>query len=297
MAKGFRQMLADRQVKVNSLVCVGLDPLSDKVPECVRGGDIGRSILRHMIGVIDATAPYACMYKPQRACYEAIAGSFGEDVLREIIIYIHSNYPDIPVFLDCKRGDIGRTQKQYGIAHFDLDRADGINFNPYMGRDCIEALAAWGRQGKALVGLCYTSNPDAREIQDIRLDDESLLWEYIAEKTIGWAEDLGVLADAGLVMAAAHETKKGSGEITSRHLSVGREIVGDTMWFLIPGIGTQGGEITETVQTAFCGPGSIAINSSSGIIFASQGEDYAASAANEAMKLRDQIRAAGGDCQ
>jgi orotidine-5'-phosphate decarboxylase len=232
------------------------------------------------------------MYKPQRAHYESIRG--GVDALRQLIYYIHSYYPGIPVFLDCKRGDIGRTQERYGIAQLELDSADGMNFSPYMGSDCLTSLAKAAGSEKALVGLCYTSNPAAREVQDIMLANGMRYWEFIAERTLSWANLAGVLENAGLVMAAAYEFPKGSGEVYSEHLTRCREIVGDQLWFLIPGIGTQGGFVEETVRSAYSGWGSIAINSSSGITFASDGDDFAEAAACKAEELRDQIRVAMG---
>ena len=117
----------------------------------------------------------------------------------------------------------------------------------------------------------------------------------MAETILKWAKELGVVADAGLVMAAAYKDPRDPKKIFSFHLSQVRKIVGDQLWFLIPGIGTQGGFVKETVHASFTGPGSIAINSSSGIIFASDGDDYAESAAAKAAELRDQIRAAGGN--
>jgi len=100
-----------------------------------------------------------------------------------------------------------------------------------------------------------------------------------------WAKELGIVADAGLVMASAYENPKGSGNIYSEHLVRCRQLVGDKLWFLIPGIGTQGGFVEETVRASYKGPGSIAINSSSGIIFA---EDPAGAA----RSLRDSINSA-----
>jgi len=203
--------------------------------------------------------------------------------------YIHHKYPDIPVFLDCKRGDIGRTQQRYKIAHFEIDGVDGMNFSPYMGKDCMEYLVDKEHLGRAIVGLCYTSNPSAREVQDIMTEQEWPYWLFMARRILEWAEGLGIVENAGLVMAAAHEYPKGSGKIFSEHLSRARVVVGNRLWFLIPGIGTQGGFIEETVRAAYMGPGSIAINSSSGITFASQGDDFAAAAAQKAKELRDQI--------
>lgn len=239
-----------------------------------------------MRDIINATAPYASMFKPQKAHYEALKD--GHNILQFLVDYIHHMYPDIPVFLDCKRGDIGRTQEQYRIAHFEIDGADGMNFSPYMGKDCMEYLIDREHLGRAIVGLCYTSNSSAREVQDVITGQEPY-WLFMAHCILEWAEDLGIIENAGLVMAAAHEYPKGSGKIFSEHLKTCRGIVGDKLWFLIPGIGTQGGFIKETIRAAYTGPGSIAINSSSGITFASQGDDFAEAAGQKAKELRDQI--------
>jgi len=289
---GFREKLEARQRKSNSLLCVGLDPLPEKLPNYIKGG-FGvewKEIVLWMTDIVEATAPYTSMFKPQKAHYEAIKN--GSQILQRIVWYIHKFYPDIPIFLDCKRGDIGRTQQRYRIAHFEIDGVDGINFNPYMGKDCMEHLFNKSNPGRAIVGLCYTSNPSARETQDVVLNDGRFYWEFIAETIQKWAFDIGINENAGLVMAAAYEKSKGSGKIFSQHLSRVREIVDDKLWFLIPGIGTQGGFVEETVKAAYTGPGSIAINSSSGIIFASSGDDYAEAAAEKAKELRDQIREA-----
>ena len=295
MIQGFRQRLDKRQREVNSLVCVGLDPVLEKMPGCIRITNSG-DIIGWARDIIDATAPFALMYKPNIAFYEAM--SRGIEVLSSIIDYIHKEYPSIPVFLDSKRGDIGNTQKRYREAIFGILKADGMNFSPYMGKDCMEALVDLKRYpGKAIVGLCYTSNLAAREVQDIRLPNGSFYWEFIAKIILEWAKELGVVENAGLVMAAAHKDLQNSELINSRHLTIAREIVGSDLWFLIPGIGTQGGFVAETVRAAYVGPGSIAINSSSGIIFASSGEDYAQAAADKAKALRDQIRVAGGNAE
>lgn len=291
--QGFREMLALRQSKVDSLVCVGLDPLPEKLPQCLNCSESGLvgCVVTWMKKIVDATAEYASMYKPQRAHWEAIPN--GESALRQVIKHIKEKHPDIPVFLDCKRGDIDRTQERYRIAHFEIDGADGINFSPYMGKSCMAGLVDKEHLGRALVGLCYTSNPSARYVQDLILARHSRpLWEEIARLTLKWAMELGVVENAGLVMAAAYESLKGSGNVYSQHLRRCREIVGDRLWFLIPGIGAQGGFIEETVCAAYADPGSIAINSSSDIIFASSGDDFAEAAGKKARQLRDAIREA-----
>jgi len=285
---GFRKALANRQWKATTLVCVGLDPLIEKLPACMTGRGMveANDVEEWMVEIVDTTAPFACMFKPQIAHWEAIPD--GVVALKSVISHIHNNY-DIPVFLDCKRGDIARTQQQYRKACLDELGADGMNFSPYMGKDCMAALVDKEKPGRALVGLCYTSNPDAREVQDAVLADGRQYWEFIADRTLSWAKALGVVQDAGLVMAAAYEQTKGSGKIHSKHLRLCRQIVNDDLWFLIPGVGAQKGFVAETVSAAYAGPGSIAINSSSEINFASSGEDFAEAAGKKAMELRDTI--------
>lgn len=303
---GFRAKLTKRQGKINSLVCTGLDPLSERIPECVRKSctTVESATLLWMKEIIDATSEYTSMYKIQRAHYEALQD--GRRVLQNIVDYIHFKYSDIPVFLDCKRGDIGRTQVCYRIAQLDIDGADGMNYSPWMGSDCFESLIDECNPNKAIVGLCRTSNPSAWEIQDVKLADGRRLWELVAEKILGWAKKYsgsigGVTVNAGLVIGAAHcaEHLKYCSHWTSEeipttlnyseHLSKVRKIVGNKLWFLIPGIGKQGGAIEETIKTSYVGFGSIAINSSSGIIFASSKTDFASAAANEARVLRAEI--------
>lgn len=290
----FRERLAARQRKINSLVCVGLDPLMDKMPKILKTLP-GKKYQLYiwMKNIIDATAPYTSMYKLQRAHWESIPD--GETVMRDIIKYIKKMYPDILIFLDVKRGDIGRTQARYRIAHFELDGADAINFAPYMGEDCMEHLVDPNHLYRGIVGLCYTSNPKARNTQDKRLESGYLYWEFIALEIMGWAEKYNVGKNAGLVMAAAHQGYHPD-EIHYAHLSRCRELVGNKLWFLIPGIGTQKGFVLETVKHSYVGPGSIAINSSSAIIFASDELDYNEAAGEAAKRLKEEINAALKQC-
>jgi orotidine-5'-phosphate decarboxylase len=118
----------------------------------------------------------------------------------------------------------------------------------------------------------------------------------MVDRLCAWSTELGVIKSAGVVMGAAHKDQNDSSKIFSWHLSRARAIVGNDMWFLIPGIGTQGGFVEETIRASFGGPGTIAINSSSGITNASSGADFAEAAGREAEKLAYQIRTAGGNC-
>lgn len=284
----FREKLKIRQEKIKSLLCVGLDPLPEKLPaHLVTPGPynshLATDIAFWMMRIVDATAPYTSMYKLQRAYWEAFPG--GADALRMVITYIERTYPDIPVFTDAKRGDIDRTQSCYRIAQFDIDGTEGMNFSPYMGKDCMQFLVDEENKGRGIVGLCYTSNLAAREVQDQVLADGTPYWEFMAKTILRWSEELGITENSGLVMAAAYEFPKKSGNIFFKHLTRIREIVGEKLWLLIPGVGTQGGYVYQTVKAAFAGYGSMAINSSSGIIFASHGEDFAEAAAEQARLL------------
>ncbi|MFH1667895.1 MAG: orotidine-5'-phosphate decarboxylase [Candidatus Komeilibacteria bacterium] len=293
--KPFRQMLAERQIKTSSLLCVGLDPLMEKMPVVIREVDIRTIIEQQMLFnwmtcVVDAVAPYTCMFKTNHAHWEAIVN--GVHAMTEVIAYIHRKYPDIPVVMDCKRGDIGRTQERYGVAHFDHEGADGMNFTPYMGEDTVSSLAKWGQAGRALVGVCYTSNLTAREMQDIPIGEQGIQsWDWYMQAMYRWFQKSDVLENAGLVMAAAHK-KADSNDIQSDHLKLARLRFGGDLWYLIPGVGTQGGFIEQTVEAAFSGIGSIAINCSSSILFASSGDDFAEAAALEAKKMRELMKAA-----
>lgn len=293
--RSFRKMLEARQERIGSLLCVGLDPLPEKLPACMKRGracDLWQQIAEWMMEIVDATAPFASCYKLQRAHWEAIP--FGERGMRGVIAHIKEDYSTIPIILDCKRGDINRTQERYREAHFELDGVDAVNFSPYMGKSCMAGLVDPHHFGRGLIGLCYTSNPDAREVQDLLLDEGLVggrkirLWEKIAMLTLEWAKDLGVVENAGLVMAAAYEQQPmGSGRIYVDHLKRARELVGDELWFLIPGIGRQGGCLAETIRCSYSGPGTIAFNSSSDIIFASNGDNFAEVAGLKAEEERN----------
>ncbi len=293
----FRQLLTARQEAVDSLVCVGLDPNAEKMPACVRSAEdtAADAAQQWMMDIVDTTAPFACMFKPQLAHWEAIEG--GVDTLREIIDYIHDKHPDIPVLVDCKRGDIDRTQARYRQAVFDLLGGDAMNYNGYMGKSTLASLVDPKQPGRGLVGLGRTSNAEAWEIQDAPMADGRPLWQFMLERQLAWSSELGVLANAGIVMGAAHKDPADENKPYAQHLMTAREMVWSQMWFLIPGIGAQGGFVEATVKASFTGPGTIAINSSSKITEASSGKDYAEAAGRAAKELRDEIRAAGGSCR
>jgi orotidine-5'-phosphate decarboxylase len=268
-----------------------LDPLESKIPACIPGKDNCGRMKTWLTDIVDATAPYTSMYKPQWAFYESLP--YGREVLQHVVNHIHSVHPEIPAFLDCKVNDILDTEKRYAESHFGLDKVDGINFNPYMGKETMSALAEFDVNfEKALVGVCFTSNISARVTQRVKLLDGRMYYEFIAQCVDTWAQELHS-PSAGLVMASAFDE---GGIVSFDHLVNGRKIVEDRLWFLIPGIGKQLGIVFETVKYGYAGPGTMAINSSSGINFASSGEDYARAAAKKTQELRDQINDAMDQC-
>ena len=285
----FREQLTKCQIKTNSLVCVGLDPLVDKIPHCLERflWNIASAVAKWMMRIVDATAPFASVYKLQHAHWEAIPG--GVDALVRVIAYIHGRYPHVLVFTDCKRGDIGRTQERYRIAHFDMEGADGMNVNQYMGESTVRSLVDEKHRERAIVGLGRTSNPEAWRIQDAELKDGRKVWELFVEEFMYYAKRCGVLDNAGIVMGAAYRDLDNPAIIHAEHLVRATEITGNKLWKLIPGMGTQGGCVKETVQAAYQGPGTIVPASSSDVIFASREDNYTQASGGKAETLRDLI--------
>jgi orotidine-5'-phosphate decarboxylase len=303
---GFRELLKQRQISLDSLVCVGLDPVMEKMPEIIRKeyGYTWQGVEKWMSLIVSATAEHASLFKPNHAHYEAFEG--GQRALIGINEAIHGIGNDCQSFLDCKRGDIDRTQERYRFAHFEIENVDGMNFNPYMGIECMVRLIDRANPGRSIVGLGRTSNPSAWMMQDVPIYDGRRYWEYAVSKIKEWALEFGIADNAGVVMGAAHTYEKLAAcpfhtvdpddykKVYDWHLLRAREIVGDLLWLLIPGIGKQENDVAATVKASFCGPGSVAINSSSAIIFASSRSDFAEASAKKAAELVKQIRDSGG---
>ena len=252
----------------NSLVCVGLDSDLERIPEHLRKKDT--PLLEFNKAIIESTADLVCAYKPQIAYYSA---SGSEKELEMTIEYIHKNHPEKPVILDAKRGDIGATAEMYAKEAFDRYKADALTVNPYMGLDTLEPFLE--RKEKGVIVLCRTSNPGARDIQDLELNGKTL-YEYIAHTAASkWNYNGNVL----LVIGATYPDE----------LREIRSIVGD-MPFLVPGIGAQGGDVQKAVTSGKNSKGTgMIINSSRGIIYASTGSDFAEAARSAAKRLRDEI--------
>jgi uridine monophosphate synthetase len=221
----FFDSLSSESRRIDSLLCVGLDPSRD-IPDS--------ELLPRMKGLIEATAEFACAFKPNSAFFEA-RGDSGWQVLAEVIRHAHA--AGKLVILDAKRGDISSTAEAYAAAAFDRLGADAMTVNPLLGRDSIQAFA---RPGAGLFVLCHTSNPGARDLQEQEVDGRPL-FELLAEKARQWS----VGGNIGLVVGATYP----------QHLARVRAIC-PKMWILLPGIGAQGGELGGSLAAGLDDEGS-----------------------------------------
>jgi orotidine-5'-phosphate decarboxylase len=268
----FLTRLAACWARSDSLVCVGLDPEIERFPRLV--ADHASPIFQFNKAIIDATADLVCAYKPQFAHYAAYEA---EDQLERTIEYIHRAYPGIPVILDSKRGDIGNTAERYAIEAFERYGADAVTVNPYLGGDSLEPFLR--REDRGVVVLCRTSNPGARDLQDLAVGEGGRrLYHVVAQ------------------MAATRWNGRGNcllvvGATYPQELAEIRQIVGE-MPLLVPGVGAQGGDVAQVVRNGQTAAGTgLLVSSSRGILYASSGEDFASAARAAALSLRDQINA------
>jgi orotidine-5'-phosphate decarboxylase len=263
--KLFREMR-----KSNSLLCIGLDTDEHKIPDCLRGRRYPQFVFNKAI--IDVTHDLVCAYKPNSAFYEA-RGDQGITELKMTCDYLYKKYPDVVIILDAKRADIGNTNNGYVAFAFDYLGVDAITLHPYLGREAVQPFL--DRKEKGSLILCRTSNPGAGEFQDLSVGSTPL-YQILAKNIV---EKWNINKNCALVVGATYPEE----------LKIVRRIVKD-MPLLIPGIGTQGGDIKKTVSAGIDSHGSGAIiNASRSVIFASSETDFAQKARQEAQKLRDEI--------
>jgi len=252
--------------KNNSLVCVGLDSDVLKLPA-------GVDQLAFNKAIVDATHDLVCAYKPNTAFYEAL-GTEGIQNLKDTCDYIRSVAPDVLILLDAKRADIGNTNAGYVQFAYDYLGADAITLHPYLGREALEPFLK--RADKGAIILCRTSNPGSAEFQDRPVDGHKL-YEHVAKMV---ANDWNGQQNCMLVVGATYP------EEAARV----RALVGNDMWFLVPGIGAQGGDLESYMAAAQSSQGDgLIISSSRDIIFASSDADFAEAARAKTETLRSEI--------
>ncbi len=259
----FSERLNQAQTAADSLVCVGLDPDLDKLPADLR--DDPQPLFAFSRRVVDATWDIAAAYKPQIAFYSALGK---EAELAASIRHIRERAPAALVILDAKRGDVAHTALAYAREAFDRYGADAVTVNPYMGEDSVRPFLA--RPDRGAILLCRTSNPGARDFQDLLVDGQPL-YRRIAERAAAqWNE----LQNLMLVVGATYP-----GEMAELRRAHPR------LWFLVPGIGAQAGDLDATLDAGLNSEGTgLLISSSRAIIYAGGGESAAIRGAAQALR-------------
>ncbi len=294
----FVEALRRRWEATGSLVCVGLDPELERIPASanvtrvsmpavagpVHGPDtsIERRLLAFTQAIVRETADLVCAFKPNSAFFEQY-GAAGIRALKWLIAYIHGRYPDIPVILDAKRGDIGSTSAAYARYVYDYLDADAVTLHPYLGRDALAPFLERAARG-ALI-LCRTSNPGGGEFQDLRVaadggESEPLYQRVARSVTSEW----NTRGNCALVVGATYPDE----------LRIVRGIVGD-MPILVPGVGAQGGDVESVVRAGRDSRGQgLIISLSRSVLYASSGPDFAEAGRREVERMVKAIERARG---
>ncbi|HEY4496362.1 MAG TPA: orotidine-5'-phosphate decarboxylase [Candidatus Paceibacterota bacterium] len=299
--RNFRQLL-EAQWSQGNFVCVGLDSDFEKIPEAAKrlteghgilGASVGGHLLTFNRAIVEATKDLVCAYKFNWAFY-------GQDMwwsLRETIVYIRKVAPAIPIILDAKYGDTTNSNVKCVEDAFDFLQADAITIHPYLGADALQPFL--DQKDKGIFVLCRTSNPGAGEFQNLNVHVTAEEVDYMHNiqappYSAGMSGCCTSMSNHLAYRVSKHWNNNGNcalvvGATYPSVLAAVRSIVGD-MPILIPGIGAQGGDVEKTVSAGkdIRGQGMI-INSSRGIIFASQGEDFAEAARHETLKLHTEI--------
>lgn len=247
-----------------TFLCVGLDPDLNKIPKFLL--DSEDPIFEFCRQIVDATAPYCVCFKPNNAFFEAY-GLAGMASMEKTIHYIKQNHPDHLIISDAKRGDIGNTSTMYAKAVFEHLKADAITVAPYMGKDSVEPFLQFS--GKWAIVLALTSNGGSSDFQ--MLDAGGMeLYKKVLEAVKTWGSEENLMFVVGATKATM--------------LAEIRAIVPDH-FLLVPGVGAQGGSLAEVCRHGLSKDIGLLINSSRGIIYASDGNDFAEAAASEAAKI------------
>lgn len=252
-----------------SLLCIGLDPEYEKLPRFLVGKYGVNALFEFNKQIIDATADLVCAYKPNLAFYEAL-GPAGLEELQKTREYIPK---EIITLADAKRGDLENTARQYAKALFEFYQFDSATVNPLMGYD---SLAPYLRYSDKLIFLlCRTSNPGARDFQELNCEGKPL-YQHLAESAREWNKDQNI----GLVVGAT----------APRELGIIRKTIGNEMPILLPGIGVQSGDLEQSVKNGMgANKARLLVNVSRDVIFASSEKDFVQAARRRAEHWRARI--------
>ena len=263
--------LVENIKRKRSFLCVGLDTDIKKIPSHLASEE--DAIFKFNKAIIDATAPYCVAYKPNLAFYESL-GVEGWIAFEKTIRYIRENYPDQFIIADAKRGDIGNTSKMYARSFFEHLDVDSITVAPYMGEDSVTPFL--GYEGKWVILLALTSNKGSHDFQLIKDENGRRLFENVILTARTWATPEQMMFVVGATQGQLFEDIRA---------------VAPDNFLLVPGVGAQGGSLEEVAKYGMTKDCGLLVNSSRGIIYASQGEDFAEVAAAEAAKLAAEMSA------
>lgn len=261
-------LLVEEIKRKKSFLCIGLDVDLKKIPSHLLNKE--DPIFEFNKAIIDATHHLCVAYKPNTAFYEAY-GTDGWSSLKKTIDYINANHPKIFTIADAKRGDIGNTSTMYAKAFFDDLNFDSVTVAPYMGKDSVEPFLAF--KNKHTILLALTSNTGAFDFQTQEVEN-TFLYKYVLEVSKTWENSENLMYVIGATKAD--------------FLSEIRTIVPDN-FFLVPGVGAQGGDLKAVCDFGMNNKIGLLINSSRVIIYASSGEDFAQAAASSAHQLQQQM--------
>lgn len=249
-----------------SFLCVGLDPDIKKIPQSIQGTDAER-IETFCKEIVDATAAYAVSYKPNLAFFESL-GAEGIKALENVVAHIRAKHPDQFIIADAKRGDIGNTAQLYARTFFETMDFDACTLNPYMGQDSVAPFLAY--EGRWSIILALTSNASATDFETVQDAKGTPLYERVVRRSRHWGTPINTMYVVGATQA--------------EHIGAIRELV-PRHFFLVPGVGAQGGSLEDVCREAMIDECGLLVNSSRGIIYASNGEDYAEAAGAAAKAL------------
>ena len=258
------------QIKTKkSFLCVGLDTDLKKIPQHLLNEN--DAIYTFNKNIIDATAPYCVAYKPNLAFYEAF-GIKGMIAFEKTINYLNKYYPDHFIIADAKRGDIGNTSKMYARTFFEEYDVDALTVAPYMGEDSVTPFL--GYDGKWVILLALTSNKGSNDFQLTTDTEGERLFEKVIRKSQQWGNIDNMMYVVGATQGKMFEDIRK---------------VAPESFLLVPGVGAQGGSLEEVCRYGMTKDCGLLVNSSRGIIYASDGEDYAEVAAQKAKELQEQM--------
>lgn len=263
-----RQQLIEQIKQKRSFLCVGLDPDLGKMP-----AGLGGDLLAFNKAIIDATAQHAIAFKPNLAFYE-VQGVQGYKAFEDTVAYIRTNYPDVMIIADAKRGDIGNTSKMYAKSFFETLNVDALTVAPYMGEDSVTPFL--GYPDKWVVLLALTSNKGSQDFQHIAAaDGGDELFETVIKKSQQWGDASNMMYVTGATQAPLFTRIR---QLAPSH------------FLLVPGVGAQGGSLEQVAKYGFNSDCGLIVNSSRGIIHASSADDFAQVAGQKAADLHAQMQ-------